>query len=68
METKKLKSKQKTNGEKKVMKVKPLDETKFETYFDFKIPVKFVKPHQVPIYSLSYNFISYNFTTTVIYY
>lgn len=50
LETKKLKPKNKTNPvERTKGKGKPLDETKFENYFDFKIPVNFVKPHQVKI-------------------
>lgn len=30
-------------------KVKNVDESKFSDYFDFKVPVKFIKPHQVKL-------------------
>ncbi|CAH0554650.1 unnamed protein product [Brassicogethes aeneus] len=32
---------------KKTDSSKPVDESKFETYFDFRIPTKFAKPHQI---------------------
>lgn len=48
LETKKFKAKQKMQtAEKLKLKGKPPDEMKFETYFNFKIPVPYIKPHQV---------------------
>ncbi|XP_028128698.2 uncharacterized protein YdcI [Diabrotica virgifera virgifera] len=48
LETKKLNAKQpKAKTKKSVIQEKPVDELKFQTYFDYSIPVKFIKPHQV---------------------
>lgn len=48
LETKKLISKQKTQkSTKKITNERKPDISKFENYFNYKIPVKYVKPHQV---------------------
>ncbi|CAG9826823.1 unnamed protein product [Diabrotica balteata] len=48
LETKKLHAKQpKAKTKKSVIQEKPIDELKFQVYFDYSIPVKFIKPHQV---------------------
>lgn len=47
LETKRLKAKPKSSTTKIKTTNKPPDEMKFENYFDYKIPTKFVKPHQV---------------------
>ncbi|KAJ8967306.1 hypothetical protein NQ317_013775 [Molorchus minor] len=50
LETKKSASKSESKAKpavKKETKGKPIDESKFENYFDYKIPVKYVKPHQI---------------------
>lgn len=50
LETKKssVKSESKSKSlDKKHTMGKPIDESKFENYFDYKIPVKYIKPHQV---------------------
>lgn len=41
------KSESKTKASDKKLAGKPVDESKFENYFDYKIPVKYIKPHQV---------------------
>ncbi|KAJ8944044.1 hypothetical protein NQ318_016242 [Aromia moschata] len=50
IETKKSHSKQDSKSKlsvKKEVKGKLVDESKFENYFDYKIPVKYIKPHQI---------------------
>lgn len=45
LETKRLKTKKAATTAK--TSTKPLDEAKFENYFDYKVSTKYVKPHQV---------------------
>lgn len=48
LETKKSKAMTKPSTVKKSnINTKPPDEMKFENYFDYKIPTKYIKPHQV---------------------
>ncbi|KAJ8967501.1 hypothetical protein NQ314_002816 [Rhamnusium bicolor] len=54
LETKKSQSKQDSKikivdkkNAKGLTKGKQIDESKFENYFDYKIPVKYIKPHQI---------------------
>lgn len=49
LETKKchVKSETKSKVLEKKHTSKPVDESKFENYFDYKIPVKYIKPHQI---------------------
>ncbi|KAJ8912925.1 hypothetical protein NQ315_017255 [Exocentrus adspersus] len=41
----KSESKIKTSSKKTTNK--PVDESKFENYFDYKVPIKYIKPHQI---------------------
>lgn len=50
METKKHRTKTVTNAKSQKIKTigeKPVDESKFQNYFDYRASVRYIKPHQV---------------------